>query len=344
MIKPELLRNCYGPVLIRGKQRYHIFPIAAPCPIAHLDCDQMKHVVSISLGSSSRNKRVETEILGEPILIERIGTDGDQKKAREMYQALDGQVDCFGIGGCELGVPIGEKYYKIHAVQNLVKDLKTPAVDGMGIRSVVEGNIAQWLDSRRLDLGIDEPLAKKRVMFCVGSGRYNMVESFRALGCPLMICDAGFLLGIPLYTKHLGVGKFFVSLYGPIISRLPFSVLYPTGKKQSVNKPRFKRWFAKADIIADDFHYIRRNMPLDLSGKMIVTNTTTEEDLQLLTERNAKVLCTTTPRLNGRSFGTNVIEAALTAIAESSRPLDEQTISRMIKEAGIEPTISVLNK
>ena len=43
----------------------------------------MKHIVSISLGSSSRDKRVETEILGQPIVIERIGTDGDQKKARE---------------------------------------------------------------------------------------------------------------------------------------------------------------------------------------------------------------------------------------------------------------------
>ena len=57
----------------------------------------MKHVVSISLGSSRRDKRVETEILGERVLIERIGTDGDQKKAREKYLELDGKVDCFGI-------------------------------------------------------------------------------------------------------------------------------------------------------------------------------------------------------------------------------------------------------
>lgn len=39
----------------------------------------MKHVVSVSLGSSTRDHRVETEFLGEKFSIERIGMDGDYK-------------------------------------------------------------------------------------------------------------------------------------------------------------------------------------------------------------------------------------------------------------------------
>ena len=295
----------------------------------------MKHVVSISLGSSARDKRVETEILGEKISIERIGTDGDQELARKKYLEFDGKVDCFGIGGCELGVPIGKRYFKIHAVQDLVKGLKSPAVDGMGVRKVVESQIANWLDER-----IDEDVSEKTVMFCVGAGRYNMVESFQKFGSKLMICDAGFLLGIPLYTNYVGVGQFFANLYGPIISRLPFSVLYPTGKKQNENRPRFVRWFNKADIIADDFHYIRRYMPNDLTGKIIVTNTTTESDLELLKDRGVKTLCTTTPRLNGRSFGTNMLEAVLTAINGAGKSLTDSQIANMISEANIQPTLT----
>ena len=83
-------------------------------------------------------------------------------------------------------------------------------------------------------------------------------------------------------------------------------------------------------------------MPEDLDGKIIVTNTTTEEDMELLSRRNVKLLCTTTPRLNGRSFGTNVMEATLTALAESSKPLEQSTLAKMLKEAGIEPTLSRL--
>ena len=63
----------------------------------------MKRAVSISLGSSKRDKRVETTLLGQPIVLERIGTDGDQKKMRQMFQEMDGKVDAFGFGGADLG-------------------------------------------------------------------------------------------------------------------------------------------------------------------------------------------------------------------------------------------------
>jgi len=56
----------------------------------------MKRVVSVSLGSSTRDKRVETEILGEPFIIERIGTDGDMAKFRTLVEQLDGRVAAIG--------------------------------------------------------------------------------------------------------------------------------------------------------------------------------------------------------------------------------------------------------
>ena len=63
------------------------------------------HVVSVSLGSSRRNHRTETTLLGHPITLERIGTDGDQKKARQLYLEMDGKVDAFGAGVQVLGSP-----------------------------------------------------------------------------------------------------------------------------------------------------------------------------------------------------------------------------------------------
>ena len=49
----------------------------------------MKRAVSISIGSSKRDKAVEVELLGERIRIERIGTDGDMEKAARLFQELD---------------------------------------------------------------------------------------------------------------------------------------------------------------------------------------------------------------------------------------------------------------
>ena len=59
----------------------------------------MKRAVSISIGSSKRNKTVEVELLGEKVLIERIGTDGSMEKAAQLYRELDGKVNAFGVGG-----------------------------------------------------------------------------------------------------------------------------------------------------------------------------------------------------------------------------------------------------
>ena len=52
----------------------------------------MKHAVSVSIGSSRRDKRVEITLLDEQIIIERIGTDGDMEKAANLYRELDGKA------------------------------------------------------------------------------------------------------------------------------------------------------------------------------------------------------------------------------------------------------------
>jgi tartrate dehydratase alpha subunit/fumarate hydratase class I-like protein len=81
----------------------------------------MKRAVSISIGSSKRNKSVEVDLLGEKVLIERIGTDGDMEKAARMYQDLDGKVDAFGVGGADLGMMIDGKWYELHSVRPMIK-------------------------------------------------------------------------------------------------------------------------------------------------------------------------------------------------------------------------------
>src|SRR4030067_967209 len=50
----------------------------------------MKRAVSVSIGSSKRDKAVETELLGQAVRIERIGTDGDMEKAAQLYRERDG--------------------------------------------------------------------------------------------------------------------------------------------------------------------------------------------------------------------------------------------------------------
>ena len=87
----------------------------------------MKRVVSVSLGSSRRNKSVKAVILGEEFSIERIGTDGDMSKAVQLVRDLDGKVDAFGMGGCDLYVRFGKRKYLLRGVLPIAQAArKTP--------------------------------------------------------------------------------------------------------------------------------------------------------------------------------------------------------------------------
>ena len=77
----------------------------------------MKRAVSVSIGSSKRNKAVEVGLLGEKVSIERIGTDGDMEVAAQKFKELDGKVDAFGVGGADLGALIDGKWYPLYSTQ-----------------------------------------------------------------------------------------------------------------------------------------------------------------------------------------------------------------------------------
>ena len=84
----------------------------------------MKRAVSISLGSSKRDKAVIVKLLGEEVSIERIGTDGDMEVAALKYKELDGKVDAFGVGGADLGLLVDTKWYPLYSIKKMVRFVK----------------------------------------------------------------------------------------------------------------------------------------------------------------------------------------------------------------------------
>jgi hypothetical protein len=299
----------------------------------------MKRAVSISLGSSKRNKAVEVDLLGERVSIERIGTDGDMDKAAQMYAELDGKVDAFGVGGADLGLMVDDKWYPLHSVNKMVRTVKqTPIVDGTGLKNTLERRVVPFMEKR-----IGDSLEPKRVMVTVGSDRWGMTRSFVDANFECVFCDLMFGLGIPLPLRSVGAVKRLAALLMPVAGRLPFEWIYPTGEKQEHNTPKFGEWYAWATVIAGDCHYIKRYMPARLDGKVICTNTTTTDDVAKFKAAGVKHLVTTTPVMDGRSFGTNMLEAALIAASGKGRKLTNTELEALIDQLGLEPTLQTLN-
>jgi hypothetical protein len=301
----------------------------------------MKRAVSISIGSSKRNKSVEVELLGEQVLIERIGTDGDMEKAAQLYKELDGQVDAFGVGGADLGLMVDNKWYPLYSVQPMVRYVKkTPIVDGAGLKNTLENQLAPFIDEH---IGDYVRAMGKTALITSGADRWGMTSSFLNAGYECVFGDLMFGLGLPFPVRTAKSLKTLAALVLPIVGRLPFAWIYPTGEKQEKRVPKWEGHYRWAAVIAGDCHYVKRHMPDRLEGKVIATNTTTPSDIELFRQAGVKYLVTSTPVLEGRSFGTNMMEAALIAVSGKQRELTRQELADMLDELGFEPQLQELN-
>lgn len=269
-----------------------------------------KHVVSVSLGSASRDVDVTVELLGETVRIQRRGTDGSVAAARALVAELDGQVDAIGLGGLDLFLQwMGRRYYFREARVIASAAQRTPVVCGAGLKDTLERRAVALLDESVGWRG-------RRVLLTVAVDRFGMAESLVQHGADVRFGDLMFALGLPWPIHSMRTLDRVARLLAPPLTKMPIAWLYPTGSKQTkaTTSTRFAEHYAWAEVVAGDWHTIRRYAPERLDGLTVFTNTTTKSDVAFLAAAGAARLVTTTPRFEGRSLATNLLEAAFVAL------------------------------
>ena len=294
-----------------------------------------KSIISISIGSSKRNAK-GILILGDTeISLERRGTDGDMGEAARLLQFYDGKVDAMGLGGTDLYLVAGNHRYVFAESEKLLKQVHhTPVLDGSGLKNTLERMVIRKLaNTRTIDFN------DKKVLLVCAVDRFGMAEALKEQNCEVLFGDIVYGLGCNIPIRSLAALRRWAAVLVPIITRLPVKWMYPTGEKQNLHINRHPEYFLNSDIIAGDFLFIKRFMPSRLEGKTIITNTVTASDRQMLKDAGIKTLVTTTPCLQGRSFGTNVLEAAIVAASGSKTALRPEEYEAFIRQYKILPSI-----
>ncbi len=299
--------------------------------------------MSVSIGSSKRDHEVEVELLGEHFRIRREGTDGSLERAAARFAELDGKVAAFGMGGIDLYLRADGRKYYFRDAKKLIKSVtKTPILDGSGLKGPVEGSTVDYL---KRECGLD--LSGKKVLMTSAVDRWGMAEALQNAGTEQVFGDLQYAIDVPIIIKRWGTLRVLVRLLTPIVAQLPFSVLYPTGSEQDKapkTNPRMEELYGWADVIAGDWQYVKKFMPHDMSGKWIITNTTTLDDVELARSRGVELMVTSTPRLDGRSFGTNVIEATMVALDGASGELTPERYRELLDSVGFAPDVQWLQQ
>ena len=297
----------------------------------------MKTVVSVSLGSSSRDHRTQVELLGEQFDIARIGTDGSLDRAIAKLRELDGTVDAIGLGGIDVYLYAGTDRYALRDGLRLLDAVKeTPVFDGSGLKNTLERQAIAYLQT---SLGME--LRGRRVLMVSALDRFGMAQALVEAGADVIFGDFIFALDLDRPVRGLAEFEEMARRYLPDACKLPFQFFYPTGKKQDrAPQPKYPEYYEDADVIAGDYHFMRQFMPDRLDGKTILPNTVTKNDVDFLRERGIARLVTTTPDFGGRSFGTNVVEAALVAmLGKRWSEVTEDDYLRLLRELDLKPRV-----
>ena len=296
-----------------------------------------KRVVSVSLGSSSRDHRARVDLLGESFDLERIGMDGSLARAAEKLRELDGTVDAIGLGGIDVYLYAGTKRFALRDGLRLLEAVRrTPVADGSGLKNTLEREAVRYL---RDELHV--PLAGTKVLMVSALDRFGMAQALVDAGADVLFGDFIFALDLDKPVRGLAEFEALAERYLPDACKLPFQFFYPTGKKQDrAPQPKYSEYYAEADIIAGDFHFMRQFMPDRLDGKIVLTNTLTARDVDELRARGVARLVTTTPDFGGRSFGTNVVEAALLALmGKRAEAVGANEYATLLPRLGLRPRV-----
>ncbi len=189
-----------------------------------------------------------------------------------------------GIGGADMCLWLGSRRYTFRQIRRLVSGARiTPVVDGSGLKNSLERQAVHYLQEHHI-----LPLSRMNAFLVMAVDRFGMAQALAEVCARTAFGDVIFGLGLPIPIHWYGSIRLLGSVLLPIITRLPFQWFYPTGAKQETRQPRARKMFEWADLIAGDWHYIRRYMPDELPGKVILTNTIRKADLELLREAGVR--------------------------------------------------------
>lgn len=305
----------------------------------------MKKILSISVGSPTRDHTTQVEFLGQACELSRQGTNGDFDKAIELYKYYDGKVDAFGIGGTEFYLQVGERQYYFRDIKRIRNAIKvSKAGDGNGIKGILAQRALAALEEY-LNTNEGRTLRGMKGLKTNAVDRYQMAEAMVNAGIDTVFGDFYFTLNVPYLMKSIKQVQTMAGILLPVFTKMPYMWFYPLGAQQEKEpENKYPHLYEDAEIIAGDFLQIRHYLPPDMSGKIIVTNTTTLKNVEMLQKRGVHILVTTTPRLEGRSFGTNVIEATLRSLIDKPDPeIKREDFVDVIERIPLQPNIELLN-
>jgi hypothetical protein len=280
---------------------------------------------------------------GREFEIRREGMNGDRAALEGRRKELDAdpKVAALSLGGADLFLNAAGRTYWFREMKPLARLVQNKAlVDGSGLKGAFEADTVRFM---REDLGLE--LAGKTALITSAVDRWGLAMALIDADVNCKFGDLLYILDIPKVIHSVTGLRRVVRSVAPLAIQLPFAWLYPSEADHTTEPKRSAMTDAlyhEVDIIVGDYKYVIEHIPDDLEGTWVITNTTTAADVDFLRSRGVSKLITTTPRMEGRSFGTNALEALLVAAAGEKSALSPEQYLKIMAENNLSPSVQDL--
>lgn len=211
----------------------------------------MKHIVSISLGSAQRDYSFTTTVLGQHIAVQRVGTDGNMRRAAELIRQYDGQVHAICLEDIAPVFRVGQaRYFHREAASLSSHAHQTRVVDGSLLGDILERWAVKCAAEQLPGL-----FHYRRFLITSGLLHYQMAQALSAFQSDMRFADP--LLYTPLpgapVPSTLAQLELYAAMTMPFTVLLPYRMFYPKTPGAHDIGQRAHRLFRWADVIAGNF-------------------------------------------------------------------------------------------
>ena len=302
----------------------------------------MKKVVSVSLGSSSKDHNFQTRFLGKDFAVSRVGADGDSGKAWELLRRHQSDADAIGLGMIQDHFDIGSRRHVHKETERLLKVVtRVPVTTGASLRRLLQVRAVRHVQ-RQLGKYFNNNL----VLFLNGIVNYDMARAMSDYTPNLKFADAVLDTGSPVVLTSLDQLELYArgaQIAGSVIPRaaIPSRQLAKLPGLSALRKEILNREMAKCHVIVGTFDDLATfGTPESLEGKTLITSAIDDDRLEFFKDCGVNLVVDVSPKLFDTVVGLNTIEAMiLAALDTTSEELGDHDLEEIIEELKIEPRL-----
>jgi len=271
----------------------------------------MKRVVSVSLGSRTRDYSFRTGFLGERFEVTRVGTDGDAGTAMQVLAEFRDKADALGLGMVRDHYTVGTNRYAEAETRKLEQQaLDTPITTGGKLREIVQ----EWtLRTAQAELG--NVFSNAKVLFLSGAHSYRLASILAESTDNLSFADPIVQFGIPSCLHTLDALELYAAGSHPILRVKSGRELIPSlAPLKFFNHLFLKRAIRDAHVVvATHYDQLSHYGRAELDGKIVITSTVSGERIRELADKGVRLVLDCSIQPFAETVDLNAVEAMVMA-------------------------------